>query len=56
MREGSMSNRRSLERAGGRPSHVSILRILGGAALVLVAVGVITQFHDIRRYINMVRM
>jgi hypothetical protein len=35
---------------------VGILPILGGAVLVLVAVGVISQLHDIRRYWNMVRM
>jgi hypothetical protein len=51
-----MSNRKSSEAACRRSSGVSVLRILGGAALVLVAVGVITQFHDIRRYLNMVRM
>jgi hypothetical protein len=32
------------------------LRILGGVALALVAVGIITQFNDIRRYIKISSM
>ncbi|MET0647206.1 MAG: hypothetical protein ABW208_11340 [Pyrinomonadaceae bacterium] len=51
-----MGNRKSSQIACGRSSNVSVLRILGGAVLVLAAVGVISQFHDIRRYWNMVRM
>ena len=33
-----------------------VFKIIGGVALVLVATGIITQFRDIRRYINMMRM
>jgi hypothetical protein len=33
-----------------------VWKIIGGVALVLVATGIITQFRDIRRYINMMRM
>ena len=51
-----MKRGESLEKRGRRPSGVGVLGILGGAVLVLVAVGVITQFHDIRRYWNMTRM
>lgn len=51
-----MGHKRSLERTRRRSSGVSVLGIVGGAALVLVAVGVLTQLNDIRRYINMVRM
>lgn len=51
-----MKRGESLEKRGRRPSGVGVLGIVGGAVLVLVAVGVISQFHDIRRYWNMVRM
>ncbi len=34
----------------------SVLRVVGGAVLVLAAVGIIASFNDIRRYVNMVRM
>lgn len=51
-----MKRGESLERRGRRRGGVGVLGILGGAVLVLVAVGVITQFHDIRRYWNMTRM
>ena len=51
-----MKHKESSERARGRSSHLSVGRVVGGAVLVLVAVGVLTQLHDIRRYWNMVRM
>lgn len=51
-----MKRGEALEKRGRRRSHVGILPIVGGAVLVLVAVGVLTQLHDIRRYWNMVRM
>ena len=51
-----MSNKKSSEAARRRSSGLSVVRVVGGAVLVLVAVGVISQFHDIRRYWNMVRM
>ena len=51
-----MSNKKSSETARGRSSSLSVVRVVGGAVLVLVAVGVLTQLHDIRRYWNMVRM
>lgn len=54
--EFEMGSKESSQRACSRSSGLSILRIAGGAVLVLAAVGVITQFHDIRRYWNMVRM
>ena len=34
----------------------SVLRVVGGAVLVLAAVGIIYSLNDIRRYVNMVRM
>jgi len=46
----------SLEKRGRRRSHSNVLPIVGGALLALFAVGVLTQLHDIRRYINMIRM
>jgi hypothetical protein len=51
-----MNRGESLEKRGRRRPGVGVLGILGGAVLVLVAVGVISQFHDIRRYWNMTRM
>jgi hypothetical protein len=51
-----MNKEVSSKKGSRRQSHVGVVRIVGGAVLVLVAVGVLTQFHDIRRYWNMVRM
>ena len=51
-----MNRERSSERARGRSSGIGVWRVVGGAVLVLAAVGVISQLHDIRRYWNMVRM
>ncbi|MBV8857493.1 MAG: hypothetical protein JOZ02_11230 [Acidobacteria bacterium] len=51
-----MNRGESLQKRRRRESGVSVWGIVGGAVLVLVAVGVITQFHDIRRYWNMTRM
>jgi hypothetical protein len=51
-----MKKEESLGKRRRRQSGVSVARVVGGAVLVLVAVGVISQFHDIRRYWNMVRM
>jgi hypothetical protein len=46
----------SSEVTRGKSSGVSVVRVVGGAVLVLVAVGVLTSLHDIRRYWNMTRM
>lgn len=46
----------SLETKRGRSSGLSVVGVVGGAVLVLVAVGVLTSLHDIRRYWNMTRM
>ena len=41
----------------GRCEHTGrFLKILGGIAIAMVAVGVITQLHDIRRYIKISTM
>ncbi len=40
------------EHTGGR----RFLKILGGVALALVAAGLLTQFHDIKRYIKISTM
>jgi hypothetical protein len=40
----------------GRCGHSKFLKILGGVALALVAVGVLTQMNDIRRYIKISTM
>jgi hypothetical protein len=45
--------------SSGRCEHTGskrILKIFGGVALALVAAGIISQLHDIRRYIKMVTM
>ncbi|HEY0547744.1 MAG TPA: hypothetical protein VGC91_20355 [Pyrinomonadaceae bacterium] len=47
-----MKHDESLERDHRKSSHVSIWYIVGGAALVLVAAGVLTSLHDIRRYLR----
>lgn len=51
-----MGNKKSSETARHRSSGLSVVRVVGGAVLVLVAVGVLTSLHDIRRYWNMTRM
>lgn len=52
-----MVNRKeSSKTACSRSSCFSVMRVVGGAVLVLGAVAVLTQLHDIRRYWNMVRM
>jgi GTP cyclohydrolase I len=40
------------EHTGGH----TFLKIFGGVAVALLAWGAITQLHDIRRYIKMMRM
>lgn len=40
----------------GRSSGHLVLKIVGGAALALVAAGLITSLNDIRRYIRIRRM
>ncbi len=43
----------------GRCEHTGskrVLKVLGGVALALIAAGIISQLHDIRRYIKMVTM
>jgi hypothetical protein len=47
-----MRHDESLERGRRKSSHVNIWMIVGGAALLLVATGVITSLHDIRRYLR----
>ena len=51
-----MKRKESLERARAKSSQMSVGRVVGGAVLLLAAVAVLTQLHDIRRYWNMVRM
>jgi hypothetical protein len=51
-----MDKKGSSEARCRRSSSHNVLRIIGGAAAVLAAVAVLTSLHDIRRYINMVRM
>jgi len=43
---------RSCERGGG----IRFLKIIGGIAIAMVAVGVLSQLHDIRRYIRISTM
>lgn len=38
-----------------KPKHL-IWKIAGGAAVALVAAGILTSLHDIRRYIRISRM
>jgi hypothetical protein len=48
-----------MERENGRCEHaggIRFLKIIGGIAIAMVAVGVLSQLHDIRRYIKMSRM
>jgi uncharacterized protein DUF6893 len=40
------------EHAGG----IRFLKVIGGIAIALVAVGILTQLHDIRRYIKISTM
>ena len=40
------------EHAGG----IRFLKIIGGIAVAMLAVGVLTQLHDIRRYIKISTM
>ncbi len=51
-----MSNSKALEKSRRRSSGMNIWLIIGGAALALVAVGVITQYPDIKRYIRISTM
>lgn len=51
-----MGNTRALEKSRRRSSGMSIWYVIGGAALALVAVGVITQLPDIKRYVRMMTM
>lgn len=48
-----------MEARTGRCEHISairVLKILGGLAIAAVAVGVLTQINDIRRYIKISTM
>jgi hypothetical protein len=47
-----MKHNESSKTVRRRSSGASIWRIVGGAALVLVAVGVITNLSDIQRYLK----
>jgi len=51
-----MKHKESLATESRRSSHVSVVRVVGGAVIVLAAVAVLTSLHDIRRYWRMVRM
>jgi hypothetical protein len=51
-----MKNNESSETGCRWPARVGVWRIIGGAALALVAYGVITNMHDIRRYLRIRRM
>lgn len=51
-----MGNGKSLEKRRRRSSGVNVWMLIGGAALALVAVGVITQLPDIKRYIRISTM
>lgn len=46
---------REASRAKQSSSHV-VLKVIAGAAIGLVAYGVLTSLHDIKRYIRMTRM
>jgi hypothetical protein len=51
-----MGNSNALEKRRRRSSGVNIWLIIGGAAIALLAVGVITQLPDIKRYIRISTM
>ena len=46
---------REVSRAKHSSGHV-VLKVIAGAAIGLVAYGVLTSLHDIKRYIRMTRM
>jgi hypothetical protein len=48
-----------METRTGRCEHsgsIRVLKILGGIAIAMVAIGVLTQINDIRRYIKISTM
>ena len=48
-----------MRETNGRCEHTGghrFLKVIGGIALAMVAVGVLTQMHDIRRYIKISTM
>ena len=47
-----MGRQRNCEHAGG----IRLLKVIGGIAIALIAVGVLTQVNDIRRYIKILTM
>jgi hypothetical protein len=47
-----MRRNEAVETSREKSSGVSIWYIVGGAALLLVATGVLTSLHDIRRYLR----
>jgi hypothetical protein len=47
---------RAAARRAPQPSGHLVWKILGGAALAIVATGLITSLHDIRRYIRISTM
>lgn len=51
-----MSRGQALERRERRSSGMSFWSILGGAALVVIAAGVIVSIPDIKRYIKISNM
>lgn len=47
-----MKHNESVERERRESSHVNVWYIVGGATLLLVAAGLLTSLHDIRRYLK----
>lgn len=47
-----MGSARNCEHAGS----IRLLKVIGGIAMALVAVGVLTQMNDIRRYLKISTM
>lgn len=56
MRERRMDETKSREQYAKRSAGSTALKIAGVAVVALAATALITSLHDIRRYIQMVRM
>lgn len=54
--QGIMENKKYLETRRKESSGGTFWKVLGGAALVAVAVAVVTSLPDIKRYIKISRM
>ena len=46
----------AMESCRRQASAHNVLKVLGVAVAVMTAIGVVTQWQDIRRYVRMVRM